>query len=595
VRALIAAAVCAALPGWLMAQTVGAPPNPNFPAPSTPGYRAPTVPVTPEYTLPSAPQAAPDASGSVATGGQLFVRHIEVRGVKVLNAALVQATVAPYENRMVSATELQGLRIALTQLYVNKGYINSGVLLPDQQIKDGLVVLQAIEGKLTRVRKVGKSKLSQHYVASRIMAHVDDPLNVTQLQTSLRYLQEDPNVARLDARLGPGDAPGQSVLQVQVDDQPRFYAGIGGDNYQSPSIGAEEGNLTFGARNLTGYGDDFKGTASHSGGNTVGSAVFSIPVTAHNAALQAYYSTGDAAIIQQPFKQLNVKETVRTYGLSLTLPLLDRLDNRLSVILGAESDRSDTKLLGTGFSFSPGAQNGVSDVTQVYGGLDWLLHAGSSVTDVRLTYRRGIDALGATENEPANVNLPSNPNPTGEFGLEQLQFIHIQRLNGFSLFNTLNDRAQLIVRASGQYTQDPLLSVVKFPVGGVDTVRGFPANSFVRDDGAVATLELQMPVPGYRADAGLMNLVIAPFIDYGRSWDKDNADPGNPLDDTSVARYMASAGIGVLWNPFRGANLQVYWGRGIANNFRAFDPRLYIPHDLQYDGVYFAVNYVYKW
>jgi hypothetical protein len=84
-------------------------------------------------------------------------------------------------------------------------------------------------------------------------------------------------------------------------------------------------------------------------------------------------------------------------------------------------------------------------------------------------------------------------------------------------------------------------------------------------------------------------------IDYGRSWDKANADPGSSLDDTSAPRYMASAGLGVLWNPFPGGTLQVYRGRGIANNFQAFDPRLYIPHDLQYDGVYFSVNHVYKW
>jgi hemolysin activation/secretion protein len=293
-----------------------------------------------------------------------------------------------------------------------------------------------------------------------------------------------------------------------------------------------------------------------------------------------------------------VKETVQTYGLSLTVPLLDRLDDRISVIVGAEADKSYTELLGTGFSFSPGAQNGTSNVTQVYGGLDWLLHATSSVTDLRLTYRRGIDALGATIYEPSSTNLLLNPNPTGadgRFGLEQLQFIHIHRLNGISLFDKLSDRAQLVLRASGQLTLNPLLSVVKFPVGGVDTVRGFPANSFVRDDGAVATIELQLPVPGYRADASPLNLVVAPFIDFGRSWDKVNADPGNPLDDTSTARYMASAGLGLLWNPFTGANVQVYWGRGIANNFQAFDPRDYIPHDLQYHGLYFSVNYVYRW
>lgn len=50
----------------------------------------------------------------------------------------------------------------------------------------------------------------------------------------------------------------------------------------------------------------------------------------------------------------------------------------------------------------------------------------------------------------------------GRFGLEQVQFIHIERLNGFSSLAWLNDRAQLLVRASGQLTQNPLLSLEKF-------------------------------------------------------------------------------------------------------------------------------------
>src|SRR6185503_10355014 len=99
---------------------------------------------------------------------------------------------------------------------------------------------------------------------------------------------------------------------------------------------------------------------------------------------------------------------------------------RFSLFGGIASNRSYTELLGTPFSFSPGAQNGVAQVAAVLGGIDWLLHGRSTVTDLRLTYRRGIDALGATINSPSTANQLFNPNPTGadgRFGLEQLQFI----------------------------------------------------------------------------------------------------------------------------------------------------------------------------
>ena len=578
------------------AQTVGN--GTNYQNPSAPNYKAPIVPAPakePNYTLPAVPEVETPGGGAA---GQMFVKHIEVRGVTVFKPRVIAAVTAPYENRTVTSTDLQSLRVALTRLYVDKGYINSGVLLPDQQSKDGLVVYQAIEGRLTRVEVTGKARLRHQYVAARIRSHIDEPLNVMDLQYALRYLQQDPNVSRLDAALGPGDAPGQSVLHLKVEEQPHFNAGIGVDNFQSSSIGATAGTVSFGARDLTGYGDEFRGSVGHSRGDTLGSAVVTLPVNARDGVVEAYFSRSSAAIIEKPFDQLNIKETTRTFGLNLTMPLMDRLERRFALFAGLESNRSYTQLLGTPFSFSPGAQNGIAQVAVVLGGIDWLMHGRNTVTDLRLTYRRGIDAFGATINNPSPANQLFNPNPTGadgRFGLEQLQFIHIARLNGLHLFEHLNDRAQFIFRASGQLSQRPLLSLEKFTVGGVNTVRGFPENLLVRDNGAAATIELQLPLPGYRPQADLRNLVFAPFIDYGRSWDKVNASPGNPLVDTSAADYLAGAGLGLLWNPLRGLDAKIYYGREIADQFHGDNPLHFVPHDLQFHGIHFSVNYQVSW
>ncbi len=254
-RQLILAAVGAALPALALAQNVGN--GSNYQTPSAPNYTAPTVPPAPEYRLPLIPEMPSEAPPS-AGGAQVFVKRIEVRGVKVFKPAAIAAIVAPYENRSVSSGELQALRIALTRLYVDKGYINSGVLLPDQPSSDGVVVFQAVEGTLTRIEVGGKDHLSANYVSARIRDHIDEPLNIADLQNALRYLQQDPNVARLDARLGPGDALGQAVLGVNVEEQPRFSAGLGYDNHHASSTGGNEGTAFFEFRDLTGYGEDLR-------------------------------------------------------------------------------------------------------------------------------------------------------------------------------------------------------------------------------------------------------------------------------------------------------------------------------------------------
>jgi len=585
--------VCAAVPVVASAQGVGN--GTNYQSPNAPNYQAPIVPPPPNHELPSVP-SAPTQPAPAGTGGQLFVKKIEVRGVKAFKPDLIHKIVAPYENRVVSAAELWSLRAALAKLYVDNGYINSGVLLPDQEAADGRVVFQAIEAALTRVEVADKGHLNPRYIKWRLRDHVSDPLKMNDLQYAIHYLQQDPNIQRLDARFSPGEVPGQGVLRLEVEDQPRFSAGLGFDNHHTSTTGANEGTAFFGARDLTGFGDEIHGTVIRARGDTEGSGVVSVPIAADDAAFQVYYARSSAGIIEQPFESLNIEETTRTYGFSVTVPLLNRPDDRVSLFVGAESDRSYTQLLDQPFSLSQGAQNGVSAAAVVLGGVDWTLHGATSVTDLRLTYRRGIDALGATIN---SNDTDYGPNPTGadgRFGLEQMQFIFIQRLNAFSPFSALNDRAQFIARASGQLSQRPLLLLEQFSVGGVDTVRGFSENLLVRDNGTAETLEIQVPVPGYRAQPNWRNLLVAPFVDYGRSWDKANEDPGNPLLDTTHPLYIASAGAGLLWNPLKGLDAQVYYGKSIANNFNSSDdPRNFAPDDLQKRGVYFAVNYVAHW
>lgn len=64
----------------------------------------------------------------------------------------------------------------------------------------------------------------------------------------------------------------------------------------------------------------------------------------------------------------------------------------------------------------------------------------------------------------------------------------------------LNDRSRLLLRASAQLSDDPLMSLEKLAIGGVDTVRGFRENTYVRDNGVALSVEMQLPVWGYRPE-----------------------------------------------------------------------------------------------
>lgn len=547
-----------------------------------------------KHQLPLLPQTDPGAQQVLSRSPSVFVRKIKVEGATVLSERDILAATQAYENRQVSSADLQALRLTLSKLYLERGYVNSGVVIPDQTVTDSTVVFRAIEGVLTRITIDGDQHLSDVYISSRLQRHIANPLNLSNIRYALQHLQRDQHVERLDARLAPGDALGESVLHLAVDEPKRFELVFSADNHQSSSVGAERGVVSLTTRNLTGYGDVLKLSAAISEGADDEAASFEIPVTRWNTMLKAYYSRTDSQIVEDAFEILDIESLTDTWGISVTHPLVDSLTNTLSLTLGLESKYSETELLGIPYSFSPGAQDGEAETSAVQLGLDWVNQGNHHVLALRGTYRRGLDMMGATIFDADKPDAFFNTTGAdGEFALYLIQGLWLYRLNQIAGLGGLHERAQLVFRAALQKSRDPLMSLEKIATGGVNTVRGYPENLLVRDNGASVSLELRLPIFGYHSEAHPLNLVVAPFLDYGRSWDEVDTDPTSTTRDTDNARFILSGGVGLLWRPIRGLQATIYWGEELDDNFNLDDPRdsNTRDRDLQDDGVHFSISY----
>jgi hypothetical protein len=104
----------------------------------------------PTQVLPPLPPAPPEELELIPRE-RIFVREIRVIGATVFSPAEIAKVTTPYTNRELSAEDLEAVRVALTLLYVNAGYVNSGAVIPEQTAADGVITLQIIEGELTRI------------------------------------------------------------------------------------------------------------------------------------------------------------------------------------------------------------------------------------------------------------------------------------------------------------------------------------------------------------------------------------------------------------------------------------------------------------
>ena len=218
----------------------------------------------------------------------------------------------------------------------------------------------------------------------------------------------------------------------------------------------------------------------------------------------------------------------------------------------------ETFLSGHPFSFSDGAIDGNSSVTDVQIGLGYSLSHSDMALALRSTLKVGLDAFGATLN---GQGLPDS-----HF------FTWIGQADFVKRLDDRNDR--LLLRGLVQLTPDRLLSTQQLSLGGVETVRGYRENRIVRDNGAAVSAELRLPVPQLRA-SGRTLLEVAPFFDAGYGYDTDPTT-------VSPDKFQSSAGVGLLAHPTQWLDMEVYYG----HPFQDFGDH----SDLQDVGVHFRIS-----
>lgn len=483
------------------------------------------------------PPVSPAEKPSLSSGLRVFVRKIRLQGNTVFPTATLEQVTAAYENRSLTTDELQRLRQDLTRYYVDRGYINSGAVIPDQDVEGGIIDILIVEGRLERLDIEGNEHLREGYLRSRIERGTEAPLNRESVQESLQLLLENPLVERITGELGPGSRPGLAVLKTVVREATPYQLGAIFDNQLAPSLGEFQGTVYAGHRNVTGYGDAFSAQGRFADGLTGYGFDYWLPVGPYDTALHAWYSHYSSDIVEAPFNTIDINNKSESYGLTLSHPFYRKPGQTFSGSMTLEKRTSRSFLLGQPFSFAPGVQNGKSDITALRIGQEWVSRSLDQVFAVRSTFNIGLDAFGATIN-------PSGPDGRFFTWLGQLQWAR-----RFGL-------TQLIWRADVQLSNDPLLPLEKFQIGGVNSVRGYRENQLVRDYGFSTGLEFRYPLFGEFFGEG--KLFVAPFADIGGIWNVD--------DPTHYSKsILASVGLGVIYDPDPRFHTHLYWGHALVD------------------------------
>lgn len=517
------------------------------------------LPILPPFPIPF--ENVPDAGDA---GERVVISRIEIENNTVLDPEVLQEIAAPYQGRDLSYSDLQELRDEITLAYVERGYVTSGAQLVEQSLKDGVLRIPVIEGRLEDIDIQIDGRSRPAYYRSRLRRAAGEVVNVRDLQDALELFQKDPQIQQIQAHLEPTMTRGVSALRVVVKETPFYRVSGDFDNHRSPSIGSMGGSISVGTHNLIGFGDDWTSRFSGSEGLRQIEAGFSIPVSLWDTRFRARYRYSEGEVVDDDFKALDIESESQDVGFALTQPLYRSERLNVGATIRADWRRAQSFLFGGAIGLPTAYDDeGKSQVSVLRLGLDASYRSQRQSVVIRSLVSRGLNILGATSN-------PDSGQASSDFWswLGQIQWA--SRLPWWD--------AQLLTRFETQLASDPLLPLEQFALGGRYTVRGYRENTLVQDNGLVASVELRLPV--YERYSPRFTFELVPFIDMGRSWNESRSS-GLSSDQRQT---ISSVGVGGRWTVSGWGFAELYWGHTLDKVSRLDDS------DIQDDGVSFRVG-----
>lgn len=461
-------------------------------------------------------EAAP--KGAASSDVRIAVQSIRVTGNQVFTAAELEALVADLAGAERSLAELNAGAARITAYYRERGYVVARAYLPAQDIKDGAVVVNVLEGVLDQQRVTNKSRLPDAR-ANGYLGGVKqgDVLQAQQVDRALLLLADTPGVGGARAALQPGASVGTTDLLVELDPAQAYAASLDADNYGNRYIGEYRVGAALALNSPLNLGDLLSFRLLTSGDlMRYARLAYQVPVGVSGLKLGGAYADTRYKLGKE-FASLQAHGTASSTSVYASYPFLRSQMANLSGTLTWENK----KLVDQTDSPASHVDKKVRLATVGLAGSRQDALLGGGLTAFEASLARGDLAMDAAS--LALDAAPASAQSNGSFTKLAYTLNRLQRVS---------DSDTLFLSLAGQRASKNLNSSEKFSLGGASGVRAYPQGEGSGDQGWLATVEVR-----HSLTSQLQGVL---FYDAG-SVDISH----NPYAAGDNSRSIAGAGLGL--------------------------------------------------
>jgi hemolysin activation/secretion protein len=495
----------------------------------------------PRSTLRMPSLARPDISAD--TRPQFVLRGVSLHGASAIPPDRLAATYQPYLGKKVSQADLAAIAAAITELYRSAGFHLSRAIVPPQDIADGHVCVQVIEGSIAEVslKGDGAEQFGVRPMLDPVLA--EHPSRLATLERQLLLINGSPGTRIIDASLEEiGGPTGRFRLILDLKTWDLFTA-FGLDNLGSSSVGPWQTYATAAFNSYLLPGDtlvvNLSTTANDPRELGFGRLSYDVPVGTDGARIgaSALYSEVRPGDDRRLLNDNTVTDAFELHG--SIVPLQSQRSSLVLTAAAAFSNVRENDVLGSVYDDHIRTVSLTSDyrLQDGFGGNNF----------VTLSWRQGLDIFGASH---FGDNLLSRNGASPDFSV--LDF-------WFTRYQTLTDAWSVKLSMASQTASGPLFTSQQFYLGGAAFGRGYGAAEISGDNGLAGSVELRFDQSlNWRYLAGYQ---LYSFFDAGAVWN-DGYGIGDGL-------ALTSAGGGVRFFIWDG--LQADVGVAFPLSYRAPD------------------------
>jgi hemolysin activation/secretion protein len=459
--------------------------------------------------IPASPSPLQEKPPEGAEKYTFTLKQINIDGVTAYNKDAFADITTPYIGKKISVADLYFIAGRITERYQKDGYVLSNAIIPMQEIENGVVKINMIEGYIADVTISGDK--SSSYPILGIIEDIKQtrPLNIKNLERKLILLQELPgkNARGVLEPLGKQEAlnaPGGVRLNVLFADEPAQTV-VSVDNYGSKFVGPWQGGIRTAIPHnflFTGLSNWALYTTPDTSELTYLSWAESAPISSDGLTLNSKVSYSKSKP-GSTLRSLDLFSTYKSFSIGLEYPVFLSRQNKLSVYGNFEVNNIGSDILSTRF---------YDDRLRVMrvGGKYSKTHNEGSITESQFEISQGLDVLGSRETGSTDLSRTEGHS----------DFTKI--LASYSHSRSVSDNLAVSTTVSGQYAFSPLLSSEEFGYGGSQIGRAYDNSEITGDSGVGLSLEfVYQGLTDYVAKTPLTAIQPFIFYDIGKVWNRD--------------------------------------------------------------------------